>query len=251
VGSINFNTGMFKKCLYIIYWVSIISLIILPNVAFAPLNKTIVKVSSGFVMRQVKNKQMVTIKGEIFYNTNGNMVTHFSFPQDYVLLANVKGEAKMYITESNTVKIFQNTFFSSSTSPFYYFLNGKTTDMGLNTAGYSLISSKVDKETIITYWEINKPDMENEVKTIQLVHKKTIPVYMDYRNVKGEVLRKMYYYDYTTLEGITFPQAFTEILYEGKDSSVSKTTYAGFKINEAANSSYFDFKIPVNAKLEK
>ncbi|HEX5554398.1 MAG TPA: hypothetical protein VFX43_14225 [Chitinophagaceae bacterium] len=124
--------------------------------------------------------------------------------------------------------------------------------MGLQHAGYKVINTKFDGNLVITLWESINTDKEKDpVVFIKLVHDKERPIYMDYENADHGIIRKVYYYDYISLNGIDFPKTFTEILYQGKDSVVSKTEYSDIKINNLANSTLFEFNIPENAKLTR
>ncbi|RXK81469.1 LolA family protein [Filimonas effusa] len=201
--------------------------------------------------RQLKAGKYVTIKGEVCYSSSGDMITHYSLPRNYVLVSNKQGEVKLYEPAANTVILSQNTMFSSQTSLFYYFLSGKAADMGLTEMGY--VQDKVyrDKEMLVSEWRLKKPAKKELVQKIKLVHKDQNPVYMHYQDAGGAIIRKVYYYGYTTLDHISFPATSTDITFQGKDSSVSKTVFHNFKMNQQANSPYFNFQIPANAKIKR
>lgn len=121
--------------------------------------------------------------------------------------------------------------------------------MGLRQSDYHIIDTKFDGDLKITLWKASHSDVHDPVTYVKLVHDKNNPIYMDYENAGKDIIRKVYYYNYTNLNGVEFPETFTEILYQNKDSVITKTEYSGFKINEQANNSLFEFKIPSNAKL--
>ena len=219
--------------------------------SFLPFGGEIAKISANLVSRQVQNGKSVTIKGEIFYQRNGNLTTHFIYPKEYVMMGNNVGETKIYDPISNTVIKYQNQLLSTQSSQFYYFLSGKVSDMGLTAIGYVQEKTKYESGLMMSDWKLKKPDAKALIQKVKLVFNNNKPVYMDYKDSKNKIIRKVYYYNYVALDNIEFPGTTTEIQYSGKDSTVSKTSYENFKTNEQANSSYFNFTIPANAKIQR
>lgn len=216
----------------------------------APWN-SVDKIYAELESRQLKDGRFVTTKAEICYESNGNMVSHYTYPKPYVLLSNNKGEIKLYEPATNTVVLTQNNDFSSQTSEFYYFFSGKLADMGLNDLGYVQEKVYAEKDLVVSIWKLKKPDAKKLVQKIKLVHQRQSPVYMHYEGAKGNVLRKIYYYGYTQLQDVSFPTTSTEVVYNGKDSVITKSEFRNFKLNEQANSQYFNYKIPANAKIQR
>ncbi len=209
---------------------------------------TFEKLSASFISRQVQQGKSAIIKGEIYYQSNGNLSSHFIYPKEFVLLANKFGESKMYNPIDNTVILYQNIMYSSQSTQFSYFLSGKKNDMGLSNFGYIQEKTYYENKMFISEWKIKKADPKSPVQKVKLVQNEQKPIYMDYKDKTGKIIRKVYYYNYQKLMNFDFPTTTTEIVYEGKDSTVSKTTYDNFKINEEAKSKYFNFIIPTNAK---
>lgn len=89
--------------------------------SFLPGPALIERLSASMVSRQVNSGKSVTVKGEICYLRNGNMITHFTFPRQYFVISNKQGEVKIYDPSRNTVMLYQNFLFSSQSSQFYYF----------------------------------------------------------------------------------------------------------------------------------
>lgn len=209
------------------------------------------KMSATIVSKQVQAGKSVTIKGEVFYQHNGNMVTNFTFPRAYVVISNKQGEIKIYDPSNNTVLQYQNTLFSSQTSQFYYFFSGKIADMGLTDIGYVQEKTYPEKGVLVSLWKLKTPDKKAAIQKVKLVYQGQKPVYMHYEDGSGKIIRKIYYYNYTQVETNSFPFTTTEIVYGEGDSTVTKTQFSDFKINQDATSQYFNFKIPSNAKIEK
>lgn len=209
------------------------------------------KVSATIVSKQVQSGKSVTIKGEVFYQHDGNMVTNFTFPRAYIVISNKLGEIKIYDPAKNTVLQYQNALFSSQTSQFYYFFSGKIADMGLTDVGYVQEKTYPEKGVLVSLWKLKTPDKKAVIQKIKLVYQGQKPVYMHYEDGSGKIIRKIYYYNYTLVENNAFPFTTTEIVYGEGDSTVTKTQFSDFKINHDATSQYFNFKIPSNAKIEK
>lgn len=213
-------------------------------------NLNVSKVQATVETKSVENGKSIKILYDIFYQSSGDCISHYTKPLEKYVLTNKFGEVKIYDPTNLTVITQQDKQYSSQTSMLYYFLNGKQKEMGLPDFGYSIKSTKVDKGNIITEWEQQTPQLQNLVSKIKLVHKDSKPIYMEYKNAQEQVLRKVYYYSYNFIGKANFPFVTTDITFnlKSKDSTVTKTTYGNIKINEQANGSDFNFKIPNNAK---
>jgi outer membrane lipoprotein-sorting protein len=227
-----------------------VSIIFISATSFYLHPSSIDKISASILIRQVESGKSVTIKGEVFYRQNGNLVTHFTYPHEYVLMANNFGEIKIYDPFKNTVIQFQNFLFSTQSSQFYYFFTGKTYDMGLTNIGYVQEKTEYENNLRVTEWKLKVPDKKALIQKVKLVFENQRPIYMDYQNLQDKIIRKVFYYNYTQLENFEFPAATTDIIYNDKDSTVSKTLYSDFKINNETTSAYFNYSIPENAKSE-
>jgi outer membrane lipoprotein-sorting protein len=220
--------------------------------SFAEGRQHIGKISAAMVTRQVQQGKSVTLKGNIYYQQNGNMVTHFIYPKEYVVIANKLGETKIYDPEKNTVMQYQNFLFSTQSSQFYYFFSGKVADMGLTEIGYVQDGTYNENGMLVTEWKLKKEDKRPLIQRIKIVYDGLQPIYMHYQDRAGTIFRKVYYYNYQRLEETIFPATTTEIVYGNKgDSTVSKTSYTDFRVNQPAAGDYFDYSIPANAKIER
>ena len=51
----------------------------------------------------------IVIRGDVFYSqSDGRMVVHYTYPQDYFFVSNTKGEVQLYLPEANQVMIQRN-----------------------------------------------------------------------------------------------------------------------------------------------
>jgi outer membrane lipoprotein-sorting protein len=234
-----------------ITWLSVAAVAAIFLASFKRAPYSIERIYAELETRQLKAGKYVSVKGEVCYEGNGNMISHYFYPKNYVLLSNKTGEVKLYDPGANTVVLSQNNLFSSQTSQFYYFFSGKSADMGLSDMGYVQEKVYAEKDMLVSLWRLKKASKSEQVQKIKLVHQHQRPIYMHYENAAGGVLRKVYYYEYTPLDNMFFPATSTEIVYQGKDSAVTKTAFRNFKLNQEANSPYFNYKIPPNAKIQR
>ena len=220
-----------------------------PATSRSPL--AIERISADMIIRQVQQGKSVTLRGSLYYQRNGNLVTHFVYPKEYMIVANKLGETKLYDPMKNTVVTYQNFLFSTQSSQFYYFFSGKISDMGLTRIGY--VQDKTYNETglLVTEWKLKTPDKKATIQRIKIVYDGQRPVYMHYEEAGGRVFRKVFYYNYQMLDTYYFPATTTEILYDRGDSVVSKTNYTDFKLNENTAAAWFNYAIPRNAKIEQ
>jgi hypothetical protein len=220
------------------------------NIFFSSKSILIEKVQANIETKQLENGKSIILKSKVFYQTNGNCVTHYTYPLEYFVLTNKLGEVKVYNPIDNTVIIQQDNIYSSKTSPFYFFLSGKVNDMGVSDFGFTPTKTYTEKNNIITEWKKKKMSNDMPVSMIKLVYLKENPIFMEYKDSQLNTLRKVYYYNYTKINQFNFPTIITDIVYslKNKDSVIIKTTYSDIKTNEEANDFYFNFKIPITAK---
>ncbi len=199
--------------------------------------------------RAIKGK-IIRVKADIYYAYNeGKMISHYTYPDEYFLISNVKGEVKVYKPSTNQVSIQQNDIFSIQNDVLYYFVFNKIADMGLKDLSFTLDKTRFENDMMISDW-IPPVFLMDRVSRIELVHEKYLPIYTAYYNSKKEIIKKIYYYDYLEKNNFVLPQKIAEIEYlETGDSIVSRKIYSDTRFDKDANSEYFDFKIPGNAKL--
>ncbi len=216
-----------------------------------PSPQTIERLSATITTRQVQQGKSVTVRGEVFYQQNGNMVTHFTFPREVVILANKLGETRIYDPRQNAVIRYQSEAFSTQTTQLAFFLNGTTSDMGLTQLGFVQDKTTSASKLLITEWRLKTPDKKAAIQRVKIVYDRANPIYMHYTDGTGKIIRKVFYYSYQSIDGRPFPATTTEIVYQDRDSTVSKNVYADFRLNREATSYYFDYTIPANAKISQ
>jgi outer membrane lipoprotein-sorting protein len=208
------------------------------------------KISVRMVTRTAQKGQTGTIMADVYYLASGKMVTHFFDPKEYFVINNAKGEMSVYDPKKNTAMQQQNIMYSTETSQLYFFLQNKKSDLGLKSMGFSVTDTRFEQDLMITHWS---PPLQAAklLREVELVHKGPNPIYMKYVDKEGKNAKKIYYYNYTTLNGVDFPMAITQIDFVASDSIITKTTYSDIKVNEAAEHPLFNYSIPANARTLK
>jgi outer membrane lipoprotein-sorting protein len=214
------------------------------------LSSPVKKISCSMETVSLTQNKKFRLTADIYYNySSGKLIMHYSKPSDYLLLTNSKGEAKMYNPKTNEVSLKMGFEYDTKNTLLYYFFANKQYDLGLKDLGFSLKDTKFDEGLMITTWQ--PPfDMKSAVGKVELVHENYLPIYLGYFSPEGKLTKKIYYYEYTQVANVKLPLKVVEFNYlSNNDSLVSRTIYSNIKYNEQANSKYFSFKIPDNAKV--
>jgi len=197
-----------------------------------------------------QNGVTTSINAEIFYDLNGKMVTKYESPKEILVINDSDGQIIMYDKNENTVVQNVNYAYSTENSNFFYFLNSDKRDMGLENMGFLLNKTEFDENMLVTSWQAPL-EMRQHFSGIKLVLENNKPIYMDYSDNKGKIIKKMFFSDFTDVKGKAFPKDITEINYSKKDSIVSKTTFSNIIDNVPEAMNLLNFKIPENAKYIK
>jgi len=201
--------------------------------------------------KKLHNGKVFIIKADVFYNIDGNMTLHYTYPQEYIFITNPKGEIKVYYPSTNKVLIQQNEIFSSENDVLYSFFSQKTTDMGLKEYGFVIQNSRYQQDMMITTW-LPPISAMDKISKIEMAHENYLPIYTAIYNTKSKFSKKIYYGDYMNVSQYSFPLKITEIEYLANgDSIISRKQYSDIKTGIRAKSAYFNYTIPSNATLIK
>ena len=206
------------------------------------------RVSADVEVKQVFKGRVSTIVKSVYCANNGRLVIAFREPEQYFVVANAKGESKMYMPQSNEVFVNNEGLVNSSDELIYIFMSGRSSDLGVSRQGYRLSATERDGEYIR---KIFVSDSNGNVPRVIIAFKNFLPVYCEYQDNKGAALGKTYFSNYLYNSRLTLPTRVTNITYSGekRDSSITRTIYSNLRIDE--DDPNFDFEIPADAKVSK
>lgn len=200
------------------------------------------------VKRTTANGMVTRVESNVYYKSSGEMITHFEKPLEMFVFNNELGDIRLYNPESNTViKSLDNRLGSQNTT-FYYFLVGNSEDLGLKSAGFTLLDSKIEDMMLVTKWD-SPDELKNQMDRVELVSNGDYPIFMAYLDRKGKYLKKIYYYKFDKVGRSMFPMAITEIDYLKEDSMITKSTFGSFVFDSEKDLSMLNYEIPENARL--
>lgn len=209
------------------------------------------KIQMDMNVRTAHSGKMTQSSAQLHYLADGRMIANFILPSGYTVINNTKGEVKVYDPVKNTIRQVNDYNLSTESSLISFFVGGQVYDMGLGKMGFVLLKTERKDKLNITSWSAPE-SMASSLSAVKLVLDDNKPIYIEYMDNKKKVSSKTYFYKYETYENLRFPTAVTVISYlSAKDSMISKTTFTNVKLNAKADSKYFNFTIPANAKLAK
>jgi len=223
--------------------------IVLPELTSVAQTKDCVSVTQETQTLMKGSKSI--FKCDIYYNKEMDaVVTHHYYPAEFVKMSNRSGELKIYFPATNTVTVQQNESYSTTNELLYYFVNNKTTDLGLAKEGFKLIKTSSEEGLMVTTWQA--PVTLKAINKIKIVFKDMLPVYAEYQALNGSIMKKIYYSNYTDFRTFRMPLRITEISFETKeDSTIRLSVFSNVRTKDFPENSYFNFKIPDDGKISK
>ena len=197
----------------------------------------------------LENQKKLTTEIDLFLDNNKQVITkYYHSSPDFIMVTNSLGEIKTYYPEKNEVDFKQVSELSSKRNLIYYFVNNLTDHLGLADEGFNLESSNYEDQYYITNW--NPPSyLSSNLAHVKMVFENGVPVYSEYLSNKEKALKKIYYTNYEDFQRFRLPMKIIEINYKPSgDSIISRTMFSDINVSSTADNSYFNFKIPENAK---
>jgi hypothetical protein len=197
----------------------------------------------------LENKNKLTTEIDLFLDNNKQVITkYYHSSPDFIMVANSLGEIKTYYPDKNEVDFKQVSELSSQRNLIYYFVNNQTDHLGLADEGFNLKSTSFEDQYYVTNW--SPPSyLNNALTNVKMVFENGFPVYSEYQAIKDKILKKIYYTNYEDFERFRLPMKIIEINYKSAgDSIISRTVFSDVNVSSTADNSYFNFKIPENAK---
>lgn len=209
-------------------------------------------ISAELTTQKLEGGKTFAQKASLLYRANGDLVSHFHPPLEYVVLNNSKGNIRLYNPSKNEVRLLSEPYLGSNTTYFYFFVHRKMADLGLREYGFELTDSEFDAPYQVTWWTPPSALLKSLSK-VKLVHKKGLIVYAGYHHPTAGLFKKVYYSGGDYQFGSFFPEKITTITYieEGRDSIVERSIFTDLKVNDAANTTELNFEIPVDAQIRE
>ena len=202
-------------------------------------------------VRQVHKGKVIRVEKQVFYSSNGNLVVHFTYPQEYFMVTNRVGETSVYQPKAGEVMQMNDRSMSSETEMLAVFMSPSYADLGLTKLGFVL--GKVEKQgsdQVKTYTPTQVDD--KAIKKVVVVCRDGNPIYCAFYSQSDQIVKKTYYSHYVELPAMTFPTLVTQISYDGKgDSVIRREEYKNIRTKDFPKDALFDYRVPANAKRVK
>ena len=206
------------------------------------------RLSADVTTRQVVNNKMLRIERQLYYTVGGDLVVHYTHPQEYYMKTNRLGEVLIYQPSVNEVAMLQDKAMADQSEVFMLFLSPDRANLNLTRMGFVL--QKVEKQGRRVVKTFTPTQLEDKIYSkAVVVTEQDRPIFCAFYDRSDRVVRKTYYSDYTTLPALTFPSRVTQIAYDNAgDSTIRREEYKNIKTAGFAADAPFDFHVPASAR---
>lgn len=206
------------------------------------------RIMADVTARQVHKGKSMRVEKQVFYSANGNLVVHYTYPQEYYVITNRIGEASVYQPKANEVMQMNDQSITSESEMMSVFMSPSYADLGLTKMGFVL--GKVEKQgndQVKTYTPTHLDD--KAIKKVVVVCRDGNPIYCAFYSQSDQIVKKTYYSHYVELPAMTFPTLVTQISYDSKgDSIIRREEYRNIRTKDFPKEALFDYKVPTNAR---
>lgn len=196
----------------------------------------------------LENRNKMATEVDLFLDNNKQILTkYYHSTPEFIMVSNALGEIKTYYPKSNEIAYRHVSELSSKRNLIYYFVNNMTDHLGLVDEGFTLESNIFENNYYVTTWK--SPSIITGIESVKMVFENGAPIYSEYKASKNKILKKTYYTNYKSFDRFRLPLKIIEISYKTpEDSIMSRTEFSEVKISSSVDNSYFNFKIPEDAK---
>lgn len=190
------------------------------------------------------------LHADLYYEAlDGKLITRMDSPLNKVMITNRYGELAIFDPEENSIYRSQGLEYSSENNLIFFFLSGKTQDLGLRDMGFRVEKTEFKDGLLVTHWA--PPSAFNHLFSyIEIVHEDHLPIYAAYYDASGKMIKRVFYSDFEIYSDIILPLTVTEFNYlPDGDSIVNRVRFSDVRINRQAVSSWFEFEIPDDARF--
>lgn len=206
------------------------------------------RMAADVTVRQVYQGKSMRVEKQLFYTAGGNLVVHYTHPQEYYMLTNTLGEMQVYQPQAGEVMQMTDAEFSSQSETFALFMRPDYADLGLTRHGFTLKDVRRDGNDVVKTYRPSAIDDRN-IGRVVVVCRDGKPIYSAFYDLSDRLMRKVYYSRYTALPSFSFPTSVTQISYDTKgDSVIKKEEYRNIRTSGFGSEALFDYKVPATAR---
>lgn len=209
-------------------WLFTISILLLSGFFYTLNAQENFRIEASFSAKEKtpSGKSKLTI-GTVYFDKNDNKIVYdITFPDAATLVVT---DTVQYIIKEDTT-IAQSIPSLNQMSIFSLALKGDLDNFGLEQLKYDIIEVEKSEDMIITTW-LPPADFQNNYGKIALSQKNRNLYGVIFFAPDDTVIGKQIFRDYTTVDGVSFPQEIIQItIAEGKEF-YKVTTFSEVKVN--------------------
>ena len=227
------------------YTLAILTVLVISGFSMFGVDRIMLRMES----QSLQAGKTAVLHADLYYQAlDGKLITRMDAPINKVMITNRQGELTIYDPEDQTVYRTRELEYSSENNLIFFFLTGKTQDLGLGDMGFTIDRTEFKDGLLITQW-IPPRAHSHVFSHIELVHEDHLPIYAAYFDAAGKMIKKVFYSDFEIYSDVILPLTVTEFNYlPGGDSIVNRVRFSDVRTNRQAVSSWFEFEIPDDAR---
>ena len=102
------------------------------------------RISADVTTRQVAKNKVIRIERQLFYTVGGDLVSHYTYPQEYYMKSNRLGEIVIYQPSTNEVTMINDKEMSEQSEVMLQFFSPDRSNLNLTRMGFAL--QKTEKQ---------------------------------------------------------------------------------------------------------
>lgn len=206
------------------------------------------RISADITTRQVANNKVIRIERQLFYTVGGDLVVHYTRPQEYYMKSNRLGEMVIYLPATNEVTMINDKDMAEQSELMMLFFSPDRANLNLTRMGFVLQKTEKQGKRIVKTFVPTL--LEDKIfSKVVLVTENNQPIYCAFYDKASTIVKKTYYSQYTTLPSVSFPTRITQISYNGVgDSVIRREEYKNIKTSGFAPNAPFNYQVPANAR---
>ncbi len=211
------------------------------------------RVSCDFsVKTKVKGKAASKlVLGTCYYDIHvGRLIYDIRFPEKerWIFMDSIQ-----WVVRNDSVVEVLPASIRPELSVMHLSLKQELSHYGLKNSSFKITEVAQDKGLVITTWAPPAAASKKIGKVATSTKNKQLYGVLFY-SPAGEIIRKQFYQNYLTMQGLPFPTEVVDIVIEEKEEIWQQTTYVNVKLNDLKNSNIYTYWprfIPAGKKSAK